>query len=81
MYSCYPKIEVIFFLIKKPFGMTLLINFFIRSSHCSLYLQEFDEHGEEITEIGEISCITRFIKMLLGLVSLFCSHYIFAGEN
>lgn len=39
-----------------------------RSSHCALYLQGIEE-GEDTSKIGEASCVTRFIRMLLSLVS------------
>ncbi|KOB74143.1 Ubiquitin carboxyl-terminal hydrolase, partial [Operophtera brumata] len=37
------------------------------SSHCALYLQGIEE-GEDNSKLGEASCVTRFIRMLLSLM-------------
>lgn len=64
--SCYPKAKVR----KWPvLFFCLLINFcFVyRPTHYSLYLQtESSEDGKE--EIGNCSCVTRFIKSLILLL-------------
>ncbi|XP_028171395.1 ubiquitin carboxyl-terminal hydrolase puf [Ostrinia furnacalis] len=39
----------------------------LRSSHCALYLQGMEE-GEDNSKLGEASCVTRFIRMLLSLM-------------
>ncbi|KAM3962482.1 LOW QUALITY PROTEIN: ubiquitinyl hydrolase 1 puf [Aphomia sociella] len=39
----------------------------LRSSHCALYLQG-NEDGEDNSKLGEASCVTRFIRMLLSLM-------------
>lgn len=39
-----------------------------RSSHCALYLQGAEENHDS-SKLGEASCVTRFIRMLLSLVS------------
>ncbi|XP_069360601.1 ubiquitin carboxyl-terminal hydrolase puf isoform X3 [Maniola hyperantus] len=39
----------------------------LRSSHCALYLQGVEE-GEDSSKLGEASCVTRFIRMLLSLM-------------
>ncbi|XP_060805071.1 ubiquitin carboxyl-terminal hydrolase puf isoform X2 [Amyelois transitella] len=39
----------------------------LRSSHCALYLQG-SEDGEDNSKLGEASCVTRFIRMLLSLM-------------
>ncbi|RVE55279.1 hypothetical protein evm_000177 [Chilo suppressalis] len=39
----------------------------LRSSHCALYLQGVEE-GEDNSKLGEASCVTRFIRMLLSLM-------------
>uniref|UniRef100_A0A2H1VQW4 ubiquitinyl hydrolase 1 n=1 Tax=Spodoptera frugiperda TaxID=7108 RepID=A0A2H1VQW4_SPOFR len=39
----------------------------LRSSHCALYLQGMEE-GEDTSKLGEASCVTRFIRMLLSLM-------------
>ncbi|XP_075983253.1 ubiquitinyl hydrolase 1 puf [Anticarsia gemmatalis] len=39
----------------------------LRSSHCALYLQGVEE-GEDTSKLGEASCVTRFIRMLLSLM-------------
>jgi hypothetical protein len=45
-----------------------------RSSHCALYLQGMEE-GEDNSKLGEASCVTRFIRMLLSLVSYISNRY------
>lgn len=45
-----------------------LIMLCFRSSHCASYLQGMEE-GEGNSKLGETSCVTRFIRMLLSLVS------------
>ncbi|CAH0594132.1 unnamed protein product [Chrysodeixis includens] len=39
----------------------------LRSSHCALYLQGMEEE-EDNSKLGEASCVTRFIRMLLSLM-------------
>ncbi|XP_047537193.1 ubiquitin carboxyl-terminal hydrolase puf isoform X2 [Vanessa atalanta] len=39
----------------------------LRSSHCALYLQGMEE-SEDNSKLGEASCVTRFIRMLLSLM-------------
>ncbi|XP_037876167.1 ubiquitin carboxyl-terminal hydrolase puf isoform X2 [Bombyx mori] len=38
----------------------------LRSSHCALYLQGIED--EDDSKLGEASCVTRFIRMLLSLM-------------
>ncbi|XP_049877741.1 ubiquitin carboxyl-terminal hydrolase puf [Pectinophora gossypiella] len=40
----------------------------LRSSHCALYLQGMEEGSEDNSKLGEASCVTRFIRMLLSLM-------------
>lgn len=50
-------------------GTSLFVFVCSRSSHCALYLQGMEEGSEDNSKLGEASCVTRFIRMLLSLVS------------
>lgn len=55
--------------------MVVNVLFCFRSSHCALYLQGMEE-GDDNSKMAEGSCVTRFIRMLLSLVSIVIIHLI-----